>query len=33
MFFNFYLPFLWCELREFFFTQEDTKSFSHFERN
>jgi len=26
------LPFLWCELREFFFDQEDTY-FSHFERN
>jgi len=26
------LPFLWCELREFFFDQEDTY-ISHFERN
>jgi len=30
--FYIYLPFLWCELREFFFDQEDTY-FSHFERN
>jgi len=26
------VPFLWCELREFFFDQEDTY-ISHFERN